>query len=223
MRRARGFTLLELGVVIGVMAILMAGISVTTARYFSNAKAERMSRELDGLLLASATALQGVSAPNYQFFYDGLSPSLDAVAPTCFDLSQGVGTPVSDCSAAGVHDWNSAGFPIPVRNPVNANTNPILLMFGGKKANSGYNPWCVSYVICLRRNRVEVAACVPKDDAKASGLTRFNSCGPCSAVVPGSGERTECVFGTRSAGSIASNVRLSYDNGLVTTNLPYLQ
>src|SRR5258708_1747070 len=91
----RGFTLIELGIVMGVIGVLMAALVSTTAGFLGVAKDQRTGRELQGLSRASSAAMRGnMRFVNgvVQFNADGWRAGANWVpvfvnAPRCYDLT----------------------------------------------------------------------------------------------------------------------------------------
>ncbi len=218
-RAPRGFTLIELGIVLGIAIFLTTAVAVTIKGVTQSARTQRTGDELTTLSRVAVTALkrglvQDPALGTWSFRTTGgaATAPLSANTPLCYDLSrvQGAGSPNCPGSTAPGPNWSA-----PYYSSINALPagSPILSVLGGTtlSANGGYNPWCLPYVICLYPMRAEVLTCVPRDDLDANGLESAMRCGPCNLTGP-SGEDTACVLlGATAFNQSLPAVRMSFD------------
>ncbi len=223
MRRARGYTLLELGIVLAVSIIFMTAVAAASSGFFRAARALRTGDELNALARAAAHALSRNLVPqgglNFQFRFDGagLLP-ITNTAPLCYDLSR-FPTSTGVCAATGAvgTSWASGVY----ANVANVSAvpagSPLLAMAGGNRVYSnGFNAWCEPYVACLYPNRAEVLTCVPQADVDSAGLAGAATCGTCGAdaVAPVGGGPTVCVMvSVPTLGRDITQLRFSYSPG----------
>ncbi len=217
-RRPGGFTLIEFGIVLGIAILLMTAISVTINGSMAAARTQRTGEELVTLSRVGVTALRRGAIPNpatgawsYRAT-GGATVPLSANAPLCYDLSRVQGQAARPCPGAGVAGpaWSA---PYVTASSVPAGS-PLLTVLGGANlaANSGYNPWCLPYVICLYPARAEVVTCVPVNDAAGAGLESAMRCGTCPMTSPITSEPTACVLTALPA----------YSNDLPAVRMSYL-
>ncbi|MHB8872379.1 MAG: pilus assembly FimT family protein [Myxococcaceae bacterium] len=196
MRRARGYTLLELGIVLGVIFILMGAVVALTSGFYNTARSMRTGSELSSLARAAADALRRnlvVVGPNYEFRPinggAGTVP-LNPLVPRCYNLSSV--NPTCPATGGAGAAWSGPD-PYDGALPVPAGS-PLLAALGGTSVyGNGFNAWCEPYVACLYPFRVEVVTCVPVNVASA-GLVGAVKCGTCGAPSPLTGEPTACVL-----------------------------
>lgn len=223
-RRQRGFTLLELGIVLGMASILLTGAAVLGSGAFRAAKNQRAAEELKNVAQSAATALaRGLvvtrpawaAAPSYQFEGPNTLNSNPAVAPLCFDLSRAaLDRSCASATGQGASAWPGVAAPPPINEA--AGLGHVRAAFGSVMPNNGFNVFCQPYMVCFRPHSAEVRTCVPAKEANAirvgAGASRCAlSCPP----DPG-GERMECV--TISATSLKSRtarLQLSYSDELM--------
>ncbi|MGI5864984.1 MAG: PulJ/GspJ family protein [Myxococcales bacterium] len=170
---ARGFSLLEVGIVMGVASVLLSAVAVLGAGQIANARNERIGIELQSFARMGASAwLRGVNQGVFDFGWP-----LGTERPACFDLAR-----------------STPNCPNPVRMGGTAfNTSTLLAqLFTTNPPNGGFNPYCVSYQICLFQNRAEARTCVPES---ARALAGGNLCYPTAACPSATidGERAFCV------------------------------
>jgi len=229
MRTDRGFSLLELGVALGVMSILLAAVGTTAGAFFRAARADRTGTELDALARVTADTLQRSLViqpppgpglpPTYMMRQGAALVTLDNGAPRCFDLSRLAGSdrrcpPNNEDGALGA-DWtNFAADPLPANSP-------LLALLGGQMQGNGFNPWCEPYVACFYPRRAEVLTCVPAEEVNSAGLADTGRCGACSTPSPLTGEPTVCVLASVPAFS-QNQVRLSLSHSELLPALPNL-
>ena len=202
MRRDRGFSLLELGIVIAVGAIFAAAAAATAAGFYQTARSARTGNELAGLATAGANALKrqlvvsvapGTSGPNYSYTLGGVP--ITATAPQCYDLHSGI---CPTTNAAGPGSFVPAGYPAP--QPVSATLIAMMTANSTSIYNNGYNAWCEPYVICLFPARADVLTCIPNSSLNSAGLESTASCGACAGTPnPVTNEATSCVMASASA------------------------
>jgi len=199
MRRPRGYTLLELGIVIGIIVLFLGAIVASTSGFYRTARAHRTGTELNALARSAADALKRnlvvEAGPLYKFRYNTttLALPLSNTAPLCYDLSRFPGSthrcPTTNAPGAA---WSVAGYTSVVPVPAGS---PLLAALGGDKVyGQGFNAWCEPYVACVYPFRVEVLTCVPEDDVKSAGLVGAVTCGNCGVASPLTHEATKCVL-----------------------------
>jgi prepilin-type N-terminal cleavage/methylation domain-containing protein len=194
MRPARGFSLLELGIVLAVAAILTLAAASTATGFYQNARDLRTSNEMTAMATAGANAVKrglsiqvGSSFAGTTYTYSlgqGFVPGgpISNLAPQCYDLHAG---PCTITGSAGPAAFVPAGYPAPT--PVTLN-NPIVTMMSPGAVtsvngvyNNGYNAWCEPYVVCVFPARADVITCVPTADVNTVGLQTLAQCGACPA------------------------------------------
>jgi len=179
--RDRGFTLLELGIVLGVIAILMAGSVVLTTGAVAAAKKERAATELRsyakiaaGAFMRGVTVDHGESNPDLKYKFDGQNVS--STAPVCYDLSNS--------------GWGGA---LPLTTPKNSVASMFVTATNGvvSAPNGGRNPYGPQgppdlrppYALCFYPHHAEVRTCVPTVEM-ATGLSNSSRCTACGANCP---------------------------------------
>ncbi|MCA2977180.1 MAG: type II secretion system protein [Myxococcaceae bacterium] len=209
MRRAgaRGYTLLEFGIVLGVIGVLLGTAVVSMQGMFSVARSSRTGDELWGLATAAGHALsrgRRINPVSRAVSFEpgaGLAPVvLGPTTPLCYDLSQVEGRTSTCRESASPATWG--GGRAALRTPSGASV--LTFVGGGGGYGNGYNPSCMPYVVCFYPARVDVMTCVPEDDVGSAGLESTITCGPCSTLSPITNERTVCVSASRPALSGAS-------------------
>ncbi len=197
-RSPKGFTLIELGIVIGIAIFLAVAVVATLTGSIQAARVQRTGDELVTLSRAAVVAIKrgltSTVAGTWQFRTTGtLTVPVTNVAPICYDLTRAAGR-VANCPGINAPGptWSAAYAPagqLPAGSP-------ILEALGGSTltANGGYNPWCLPYVVCIYPSRAEVLTCVPSNDVDANGLESVMRCGPCGTPVPATSEATSCVL-----------------------------
>jgi type II secretory pathway pseudopilin PulG len=198
--------LLELGIVLGVIAILMAGSIMLTTGAVSSAKKERASTELRSYANIAASAfMRGVTVNHnmtgdQRYIFD--QQSVASTRPICYDLSNS--------------GWGGA---LPLTNPGNSvasmfvtydsTTNQITAPNGGK------NSFDAPYVLCFYPHHAEVRTCVPRSEM-AQGLANSSPCAPCGAGCASScpaigGQQYGCIVSSAPAlPSRAAKIGLEY-------------
>ncbi|MBM4380620.1 MAG: type II secretion system protein [Deltaproteobacteria bacterium] len=212
---ARGFTLLELGIVLSVIAVLTVSVAAGSSAYLKSAAAERTAKEMEGLLRAARDAAGRVIYPDY------------TVNPPAFRIFARNGAALSEI----------AGFAGPPGSPCNVVGSPqdtgprgpdgrftginVRGMMGGPAFEVlpvPQSPYNQTYTVCLNARRIEVQTCVPLevvDDAAAGsvGEAVFRGMGStCFTPCPGG-----FVCRTTSTSLLpARSLRLqtSYTNGM---------
>lgn len=218
-RTPRGFTLVELGIVIGIAIFLTLAVAVTIKGFTQSARTQRTGEELATLSRVAVTALKRglvreAIPGTWSFRTTGGAGSTPFTAntPLCYDLSRSPGgNPNCPGTSTAGANWSA-----PYYSPVNAipGGSPLLSALGGstQMANNGYNPWCLPYVICLYPARAEVLTCVPTDDLDATGLESAMRCGTCTTPIPGTNEPASCVlFAASSFSQAMPAAALSFD------------
>ena len=225
-RTPRGFTLLELGIVIGIGIFLTTAIAVSIKGMTQAARTQRTGDELSTLSRTAVVALKRGLTPNpatggWQFRTTGTTNvPVSANAPVCYDLTRAPGASPVTCA---VTTWRAA-YVTPSAIPAGS---PVLEALGGSTltANGGYNPWCLPYDICLYPMRAEAVTCVPTDDLASSGLESTLQCGACN-MKTANDEPTTCVLIASSPFSQAlPAARMSYlpdEPGVGPAHIPNL-
>lgn len=206
----KGFTLLETGIVIGLMLLLATLLYISARSRLENAQIERAQEEL-GLLsrLGAMELKRGLSKDSMGRWIYKAAPGLagtviEASSPLCYNLAQVQGKNMAECQSLtfsrGTPPWNSTWnvryqTALPTALPANA-TLLSSLGTGQYAANQGYNPWCMPYVLCFFPYRVEVLTCVPQtfDETLSSSSL---SCGDCTQPIPGTKLPSRCVVKAR--------------------------
>ena len=152
----RGFSLLELGVVIAVIAVIAAAIAAGTSGFMKAARAHRTGQEMQALVIVGQKALlrdlhkkPGASVGQAWIYFYGATKLEDA-APLCFDLAA-----------------------------ANPDANLLALLGqaqGGKLGNGGRNAYGEPYSICMFSHRVEARTCVPQEDAITATMLNLDAC-----------------------------------------------
>ncbi len=201
--RRRGFTLLELGIVLGVAIIMLTAIAATMKGANQGARSERTGKELFSISRSAAAALKRnlvIDRQNpglFRFRPTGAAASvpLSGTAPLCYDLSRAPNA-AALCPATGNAGapWSNFTY-FPTVSAVPAGS-PLLAMFGGGSTvyGNGFNAWCEPFVVCLYPTRAEVLTCVPQDELGSAGFAGALDCGACTAPTPLTGEPTRCLL-----------------------------
>lgn len=203
MRRRHGFSLLELGIVLGVAVILLTALAATMKGANQSARSQRTGDELFAISRSAAAALKRnlvidrVNPGLFRFRPTGAAASVPITnaAPLCYDLSRAPNA-AATCPSSGAPGaaWSNLAYFATV-SPV-PNGSPLLSMFGGGSTvyGGGFNAWCEPYVVCLYPGRAEVLTCVPMDDLGSAGFAGTVQCGDCTAPSPVTGEVTRCIM-----------------------------
>ncbi|HCF59859.1 MAG TPA: hypothetical protein DFS52_17930 [Myxococcales bacterium] len=156
---ARGFSLLEVGVVLGVASVLLTAVAVLGAGQIKNAKNERIGIELQSFAQIGASAhLRGVQRNLGIATFDAAAWNLGPNQSVCFDIAGN--QPNNNCAPAATAKMGGQRF----------SASPVLTqLLTDTPPNGGYNPYCVSYEICLFENRAEARTCVPESARELSG------------------------------------------------------
>lgn len=203
MGRRHGYSLLELGIVLGVAIIILTAIAATMKGANGAARAQRTGDELFSISRAAAAALKRnlvadpVNPGVFRFRPTGAAASVffSNTAPLCYDLSRAPNsTPLCPTSGAAGAPWSNLAY-YPTVSPVPAGS-PLLAVLGGGTTvyGNGYNAWCEPFVVCLYPSRAEVLTCVPVDDVGSAGLAGTVACGACTEPSPVTGEPTRCIL-----------------------------
>lgn len=217
----RGYSLVELGLVMSVGIILVTAAAVSSRVAMEGARIKRTTEELDGLSRATAAALHrglqtAPGAPGVGTALQRPFTYLGQPLPRCYDLAQsspGVAPRCPDNGAA-VPGWSpAAGVPLqPLANELPGSPLRVILT-GGSSQPGGFNAWCLPYIVCLFGPRVDVLTCVPVDDTGVGPvLQSVTQCGAAGCPLsPLTGEQTTCVVASAASVSAASDrLRFSY-------------
>jgi len=159
-RRGRGFTLLELGVVLSVIAVLTVSVAAGSSAYLRTAAAERTAKEMEGLLQAARDAASRVVYVDY----NGASTVYrfgSRIGPQLSEIAGFVGPPGSPCNVVGSpQDTGPRGADgrftgINVRGMMGGPPYEVVAV-----PQSPYNE---TYTVCFNARRIEVQTCVPQD------------------------------------------------------------
>lgn len=169
----RGFTLLELGIVVAIISVLTAGVSVGGSAYLRAASAQRTATEMASVLKAGQSVLFRRLVPRYNFtpvrytlYPTGSNTNLNASINLAAPFSGGDDSP---CFVVG----QSPSDVFDIKAALNAPQPGVLL--------NAYNQ---PYRVCVNARRVEVQTCIPRLDA--DDFSEFRAMGavclsPCPA------------------------------------------
>lgn len=155
-RASRGFTLIELGVVVAVIAVLASG-AVWVGRGFQDAaRARRTASEMTSLTrAATGVAGRGVSSQLAFSCSSGICSVTDSIktfdgvdllaGSVCYDLS---------CTVSG-SCWGGGAVRVPTTTLATALAGPTTL--------TGRSGYAEPYALCVFRRRVLIATCVPDE------------------------------------------------------------
>ena len=168
----RGYTLLELSIVIGLAILLTTAIAAAIQGSMTAARTHRTGQEMSGLAgAAAATLKRNLTGDTSGWFFNGAPFSVKT--PLCYDLAQGT------CPSGTGLPWQNTYYSGISKAPPNF---PLLALLSGQGYGKGYNPWCVPYVACLYPTRAEIVTCVPNDEVGAIGLESALDCGTCNVM-----------------------------------------
>lgn len=236
-RRARGYTLIELGIVIGVISILTTAIAATAVPAFREARIVRTGKELNDLARAAANAVKRnlvVSGTSFSFNDGAATRLLSPTTPICYDLSNFPGNNPRSCPAGPVvfsYNYfapaNVAGSALATQ-PLTA-SSPLMAMVGGNKVYAnGFNAWCEPFVVCVYQYRVDVFACIPADDRNAAGMVgaQISDTPTYSACVANfnvtGGPTQTAMVSVPTLGQSSAQLQFSYSSTPVRPALPGL-
>lgn len=224
-RRVRGYSLLEFGIVLGVIGILLSTVVVLAQGMLAVARTRRAGNELWGIAEAASHSLargrRFDPASGLVSFQPGpgLAPvGLGPTSPLCFNLAQVQGLP-STCRETGAASDAWGGQRAAGQTPTTASILDFL--GGGSGYGGGYNPSCLPYVVCFYPARVDVMTCVPASDVGGVGLESTIGCGPCNTRSVLTDESTVCLLASSPAlHSSAGNALQSYLPSEFTRTIP---
>lgn len=232
-RRQRGFTLLELGIVLGMASILLTGAAVLGTGAFRAAKNQRSAEEIKNVAQSAATALaRGLvvirpgwsAAPIYQFEGPNNLSSDPAIQPLCFDLSRAA--PDRRCATRtgqGAAPWAGAQAPPPINEA--AGLGHVRAAFGNSMPNNGFNVFCQPYMVCFRPHSAEVRTCVPRGEENAIRVGAGASSCNLGCPPDPDGEAMSCIsLSATSMKSRTARLQQSYsDELLINTPRSFFQ
>ncbi|HEY3451478.1 MAG TPA: prepilin-type N-terminal cleavage/methylation domain-containing protein [Myxococcales bacterium] len=207
-RRDTGFTLIELGIVLAVIAVLMAGATAGITGFTRHARAKRTADEISTLVKVGQSAAarrMKVSYVGGKFYYAVAGATLpeprsvsNPVQPKCWDLST---IDSGDPFHSTLMEFLGA------QNKGLANSG---------LANEGLNAYGQPYKVCMNRAIVEVRTCVDTDDR--GDYAAFKALGVCTSAELSCPLNFDCVY--YSGPLVSSNsqrMRYSYDDRLFMT------
>ncbi len=150
----RGFTLLELGIVIAIISVLTAGLSVGGSAYLRAASAQRTATEMASVLKAGQATLFRKLAPNYN-----TKPVQYTLYPT------GSGTLLTNSINLAAPFSGGDDSPCFVVGQAPSDVFDIKAALNATQPGPLLNAYKQPYRVCANGRRVEVQTCIPKLDA----------------------------------------------------------
>jgi len=214
----RGFTLLELGIVLSVIAVLTVSVAAGSSAYLKAAAAERTAKEMEGLLQAARDAASRVVYVDY----NGANTVYrfgSRTGPQLSEIAGFAGPPGSPCNVVGSPQDTG---------PKGADGRFTGINVRGMMGGPPYevvpipqSPYNQNYTVCFNARRIEVQTCVPTEavDNPATGEVG-------EAVFRGMGSTcfTACPGGTTCRTTSTSllparslRLQTSYSNGMYRT------
>ena len=214
----RGFTLLELGVVLSVIAVLTVSVAAGSSAYLKSAAAQRTAKEMEGMLQAARDAASRVVYVDY----NGANTVYrfgSRTGPQLSEIAGFAGPPGSPCNVVGSPQDTGPRGPDGRFTGIN-----VRGMMGGppfEVVPVPQSPYNQTYTVCFNARRIEVQTCIPQEavDDPATGQVGeavFRGMGStCFATCPGGYACRTSSTSLLPARSL--RLQTSYSNGMYRT------